>query len=835
MESQLGVWWATRIGVAMAVIGAVFFGVYINMDASPLYRFLQLFLGTLTAIGLSLALEKKVPKIAPALLAGACAVLYFAAFGSYAVPAIRVFTQPLPSAVFQGIVVAFIVALSLWKNRLLMVNMAVFLGYLSSWFSLSHSMDSFSLTAALGWTAVAFWIRERRGWSAPGFWAMGGNLLLFFVSLGYWSQGGLAAPAVLEGWGFWGIVFALTLFAEIRLSDERRAATLHAGRLLMWGASAGALGLGYVFTRNLYPQYLAQFFFGFGLLLLIGSYLAQKREIDSGITLPLFLKGTLWLALGWMEIFDGEARWLALLGQTAIVAFMWPRRFSSWIEAAWTFFWLLSLGCFLQSHFSNAAPNPTWISSVLYGVGSFALFIWKEKTLKQSGLIELKRRLVLHGFIGCLLALMTVVAVVEQCDHHRMGYGFLLGFASVALISWRMKVAAYSAIISSSLIGAMAYLWIWEERGTAGELLELFPQAMLWVLMTLGSVALIWRRAKVNKWILFAERTLHCLWMLAWTIAFWRAFGHLTAYFSLLFLGLALIPLARRYPFHTLRQMLGIPWVLLWIIWVETTGSVEPWTDWMNLAAVWVAWIWVRPWRFAEVDPLNKDTPMWIRPGTLASLVGWWSFSVVHEQLDVPYQFLGLALAGVGFTLFWIKSRNVPGLVWSFILILTAVLEWHVMAGSRLGKTGVELDHKTLWLILGVGLGVLCCALSKAHTLGTLKLSRNGKRWLQWTWCLIGLGMVYRVLGAPGFELKQQLTLYWGVAAMALFGFGLISRNQPARLTALWGLGICILRLFIFDIQETLHRIFAFGALGVVLLAIGFLYNRFRKYLIEED
>jgi hypothetical protein len=41
--------------------------------------------------------------------------------------------------------------------------------------------------------------------------------------------------------------------------------------------------------------------------------------------------------------------------------------------------------------------------------------------------------------------------------------------------------------------------------------------------------------------------------------------------------------------------------------------------------------------------------------------------------------------------------------------------------------------------------------------------------------------------------------------------------------------------MFMVDITDTLERIFAFGALAVVLLAIGFSYDKLRPWLTARD
>jgi uncharacterized membrane protein len=53
-------------------------------------------------------------------------------------------------------------------------------------------------------------------------------------------------------------------------------------------------------------------------------------------------------------------------------------------------------------------------------------------------------------------------------------------------------------------------------------------------------------------------------------------------------------------------------------------------------------------------------------------------------------------------------------------------------------------------------------------------------------------------------------------------------------LLGLIGLLLCIPRVFLVDLESTLHRILAFAVLGVVLLWIGFSYHRFRQWITAD-
>ena len=87
-------------------------------------------------------------------------------------------------------------------------------------------------------------------------------------------------------------------------------------------------------------------------------------------------------------------------------------------------------------------------------------------------------------------------------------------------------------------------------------------------------------------------------------------------------------------------------------------------------------------------------------------------------------------------------------------------------------------------------------------------------------------------------EVRPNLiTVTWGLQGAALLAAGFPSGERLLRLSGLAVLLACIVRLFTFDLPqlEALARIISFVALGVVLLAVSWIYTRYRariqKYL----
>jgi uncharacterized membrane protein len=75
------------------------------------------------------------------------------------------------------------------------------------------------------------------------------------------------------------------------------------------------------------------------------------------------------------------------------------------------------------------------------------------------------------------------------------------------------------------------------------------------------------------------------------------------------------------------------------------------------------------------------------------------------------------------------------------------------------------------------------------------------------------------------------LTVSWGLQGLLLLAAGFPLRERILRLQGLTLFLFCILKLFIYDLRhlETMHRILSFIALGLMLLAVSWVYTRFRE------
>jgi uncharacterized membrane protein len=74
------------------------------------------------------------------------------------------------------------------------------------------------------------------------------------------------------------------------------------------------------------------------------------------------------------------------------------------------------------------------------------------------------------------------------------------------------------------------------------------------------------------------------------------------------------------------------------------------------------------------------------------------------------------------------------------------------------------------------------------------------------------------------------LTMAWGAEAIVLLSAGFALRDRVLRLSGLALFLVCALKLFFWDLRnlDTLPRIMSFIVLGLLLVAVSWVYTRFR-------
>jgi uncharacterized membrane protein len=84
---------------------------------------------------------------------------------------------------------------------------------------------------------------------------------------------------------------------------------------------------------------------------------------------------------------------------------------------------------------------------------------------------------------------------------------------------------------------------------------------------------------------------------------------------------------------------------------------------------------------------------------------------------------------------------------------------------------------------------------------------------------------------------KLALSILWGVYALWLIVLGIWQRKGYLRIGAMVLLGATLLKLFVYDLSSfnTLSKTVVFVSLGLLLLVVSFLYNKYRAVIFTED
>jgi uncharacterized membrane protein len=88
-------------------------------------------------------------------------------------------------------------------------------------------------------------------------------------------------------------------------------------------------------------------------------------------------------------------------------------------------------------------------------------------------------------------------------------------------------------------------------------------------------------------------------------------------------------------------------------------------------------------------------------------------------------------------------------------------------------------------------------------------------------------------------RLARQLSLsvIWAVYGGAMLVIGIVRRRRLLRIMALLLLGVTIFKVFILDLAslEQIYRTISFIVLGLILLAVSFLYQRLRLLITDAE
>jgi len=806
-------------GALLAVIGIVFFAVYVSRNTSPLVKLIELIAVSLGTVVVGLRLERSVAKFARVLIGAGLALVYFSAVATYLIPATQVITDPAVVLAIQLLVVVAIVLFALWRRSQSMVTMAVLLGYGSALAGCYAGLDSFILWSALGLGVIAVAVKLKAGWRSPSIVAV--PLMYATYAAYYFWQAPHHAPPT--GASLWLPLLAALILFILRdgLSAWRSGVVLsREDRILQNLNSSLAISAGWSVTWHFLPDSLEAFYFGSAVILLLIAISWHAAKQTGSLVVVTATQASAMLALGLVTHFQGHLTSLVLLAQAAGLLVAIRVSGLRGLRVIFYLIWGYSLYLFVDA-LGHDSTMPVSLALIYLGFSAALLGFdqrWHEARADLSRLAGVLLGMSVWGTISLwngtpwktvwLGAVALMLCAAGWPSRAWRGAGVAAG---ITLIGMFFAVSNYRVRVYEP--------WQHWTNGAGMVLVVLL-------------IALFWDRVnpletKSGRWW---RGVLVIAVSLALEIIFWKGLSHgqdVACAAATAVVLLTISPWAKRWPLaiagvvglaygwylHDLFQvregypMLFVAAALAWalpVIWQHSPSRRE--------GVLHASWQRTMPWWYAGLAT-------WIAVRALQSNFSGAELHLVTAVEAVAIFILAWKLGAkvanpaasvvLGFGAFWIARM---------LILLDAPMEWQ--AGSVLQFGGVVA-------IVAVMLGLPLVARSfTKERWSTLSLAAHGA---------IALMLFYWFFAVQGAPLRAYTTVIWGGGALVVFGLGLFLRTRVYRMLGLLGLVLCVPRIFLVDLNSTLHRIIAFVVLGVVLLWVGFSYHRFRHLVTGES
>jgi len=819
IESGWIQWVAPRLGGVFAVMAILFFGVYVAQNAKPWVRFLEAFVVSGAVFGCGLWMRRRNPGYGSILSTIGLGMIYTTVIAGYAAPAIRVIESPWVGMFTQMSLVVLSSWLAMrWANRG-MVLFSMLLGIGTSVFSAWVGLQEAALVAGGLVFATGFVFAVRWDWKPCLIFALAGS------SSPIWTwvlQDALAMvkelPFEVAVMGYLisiAVACASLLFVE---KATRLRAFVSSGSL---SSVSGAILLvsGYAWFRWVI-QGLEDFYGAMACSYLLIAVVFFRREDARGAFTVYAIKASFLVTLWAVLALNTEARWLFVAIQGTSLAFLARRRKSIWIEAisagtfAYATLWMLRamplnlplgmlrswlylgygwLGLGTLGWLQGGMPADDRRKGV-YCVLAVCVVCVTFYLIRNSGL-EVAWQIRLLLLVGVLSAFLSYIPGMKRWALF-VGFGLLLVLSAILFWAFPQHVPGGAAVVAVCA-GTIAVCRLY--KGSMSNWQQVRAE---WVLNGLAVVSsqLMMLQILAEPW--------HAIWASSFA------------------LSLALLSLCR---FRALSDWIFLPLVLF--------GFNDPGTHvavWQNvmipgMLLILLAWtVWFHPRRIRTFQ-LFRRYRLWTLVLSLTWII-WWNW--LGSVLPIWLHFVVWSIAGAVLMLPVLRWRRVPWAVagWTLAQLVVwgiVIIQW-VSADYQGVNTPVR-NVSFLWAAAMVSamtcVSIFC--LVRWKRIGVGPFMRQALIWFH-SILLVGGSMLW--IGYRPLEWNTYYTPLWAMIAFSGVIGGVFMNCRPLRIVSLTGLLLPITRLFVYDVTQTLHRIIAFAALSVLLLVLGYIYQKIRPY-----
>jgi len=244
--------------------------------------------------------------------------------------------------------------------------------------------------------------------------------------------------------------------------------------------------------------------------------------------------------------------------------------------------------------------------------------------------------------------------------------------------------------------------------------------------------------------------------------------------------------------------------------------ALAPMLTWLALGIATTAWLSRHDAREPVRRPLLQVSLFY--RGVAFAMSLWWIFAYVPAR----NQFWVVIATGLGVLAIagWLNKRE--PLVFSGLYLVVAFASWFILVFTEPSLLN--------WPNLLALLGVLAAQQGVARWPQRFELPPEAPSTAIFMtglalWLFVSRWVVLQSSGEHFY-----ITASWAALAFLLFAAGFMLRERMHRWLGLGILACAVGRVFFFDVWKlaTIYRILSFMALGVVLLALGFIYNKYQ-------
>ena len=828
-EQKLGAFWLVRIGVVILLTGFVFLGNYayhhIVAHIGPLAKVLLLYLagGVLAGAGLWLERgEEKMRNFSRVLIAGGLAAIYYTTYAAHFVSRLQVIASPLLGG---AALLALAGGIAWFADRRKSETIALLAVLLSYYTAAINPVAGFSLFSNLLLTALAVFFLARHRWTNISCAA----LVATYASFGYWrfyQTGNWVIPSQLTPADFWsqsGFLFGYwTLFTIAVFLSRAEAFTQMERTPFLTANNAAFFGLVAPTVGLVYPGSFSTFAMAFGAALLALSLLARRvRGEDLFMDGAYLAQGLALATIGIAAKFTGYQLALALAIESAVLLEMSRFRhgalykIGAGIVAIGAFGFaaetltkeraqIIPLGTTLalvflfnawrykQSRGELAAPRLRWFPAMFTGL---ALLLSLAVLREWTGVVNFPPALALAA-VACAASLH----LARLPELTVLGQGFLL----LANLIWFTPGHRDSAppIHPAILIASALAIMHWWPRQ---RVLKLGESTGLVIGLPYAASAVaalyVWVNPKFSdpEWMAVSGGL--ALLLLAYglaTRAWWlAAFGQVFTAASV-------------FGFFAHLANAGGPWPLAF--------------EWMPPVAMALLGVQALAGTLlAERLPDSAREPVALLAKAYRIVLTTMAFAWCVAYLPKAAQCIAiLFLASVFFAVAAFAKR--PGAMLHAAALALGGLSL-VWIRKFLHGEVFAADVAGTLILLAIQQTARRCKLSApvfpvdAHP--AVILAGMATLWLQITHF------------AARSEHGPLLTIAWSLLAFAVLGGGFVLHERLYRLLALALFALAVGRVFVIDVWkfETIYRILSFLVLGIALIVVSFVYNRYGERL----